>query len=57
MAVDETWERTQPPPVELLDVSLEHTEVGHLPHVGDAALLAEDESTFEDVDPPEIGAP
>ena len=57
MAVDETGERTQPPPVELLDVSVEHTEVGHLPHFGDAALLAEDERAFEDVDPPEIGAP
>ena len=56
MAVDEPGERAQPPPVELLDVPFEHTEVGHPPHFGDAALLAEDERAFEDVDPSEIGA-
>ena len=56
VAVDEPGERAQAPPVELLHVACERAEVGHPPHVGDAAVLAQDIRVLDDVDPPEVGA-
>jgi hypothetical protein len=56
VAVDEPGERAQATPVELLDLARERTELGHPPHLDDAAVLAEDIRLRDDLDPPEIGA-
>ena len=55
VAVDEPRERAQPAPVELLDVPPERTEIGHPPHLDDAAALAQDVRVLEHIDPSEIG--
>ena len=57
VAVDEARERAEPAPVELLDVAVQGAELAHPPHLGDAAVLAQDVAALDDVDAAEIDSP
>jgi hypothetical protein len=50
VAVHEPWDRAEPAAVDLLDVSVERSEVPHATDVGDSPTVAEDERLLEDVD-------
>ena len=56
VAVDEARDRAQPPPVDLLHVAVERSEVTHSPDRLDPALGAEDVRVLEHRDSAEIGA-
>ena len=50
VAVHEPWDRAETTAVELLDLSVERSEVLHATDLGDAPAVAEDERILEDVD-------
>jgi hypothetical protein len=56
VAVDEAGDRAATAPVDLDDVAVQRSEVGHAAHGDDVLVVAEDERMLEDVDRREVGA-
>ncbi len=53
VAVDESRDRGQPAPVDLLDVAGERSQLAHLADRDDASVLAEDVGALDHVEEPE----
>ena len=50
MAVDETWDRGEPAPVELLDLAAKRRQLRHRTDRGDLAAVAEDVASLDHVE-------